>query len=101
MRRRWLVPFSVGSLVLALGALAGRPSRAEEPAVLTFQGKRVTIRFEGGGAEPAAELARSLSGTQVTMWRARIPGGWLVSCGSPQTFFVADADHTWDGGSAR
>jgi hypothetical protein len=57
---------------------------------LAFEPLRATF---GGAAE---------SGTQV--YRARVPGGWLVTIRSsynnnPGIAFLPDPAHAWDGGS--
>ena len=36
---------------------------------------------------------------RMAVYRARVPGGWLVRTGAGATFFP-DEDHSWDGASA-
>jgi len=45
-------------------------------------------------------------GAQLNVFRARVPGGWLVivawaaaASGSASVTFVPDPSHTWDGSS--
>ena len=43
--------------------------------------------------------------TEMALYRARVPGGWLVATrsgtyGSGSITFVPDPQHVWDGGTA-
>lgn len=41
-------------------------------------------------------------GFGVRLWRARVPGGWLVRlqvCPATSVCFYADPEHHWDGAS--
>ncbi len=38
---------------------------------------------------------------QISIYRAPIPGGWLVASHSGALAFVPDADHKWDGASLK
>jgi hypothetical protein len=54
--------------------------------------------------EPAAAREPRLEWDQVktsdpTVWRAAVPGGWLVALNGSSLTFVPDPKHQWDGGS--
>src|SRR5262249_18322947 len=52
---------------------------------------------------PAADGPRldgeRLGRSEHQVWRAAVPGGWLVTLGVNGVTFVPDAKHQWDGGS--
>jgi hypothetical protein len=44
----------------------------------------------------------ALSSSPVSLWRSKVPGGWLVAAGQSQgsgVCFYPDPDHSWDGSS--
>ena len=57
---------------------------------------KVAPKAAAESPEPSLELEKLKS--NVSLSRARIPGGWLVVAGN-SVAFVPDAGHKWDGGS--
>lgn len=63
----------------------------------------------GARTEPVPERPRLVfesmdvraPGHSLALYRARIPGGWLVASHSGGVAFVPDGEHTWDGTSVR
>ena len=56
--------------------------------------------------EPAPAPAREprlewdqLKSSDYSVWRAAVPGGWLVAVNGSSVTFVPDSRHQWDGGS--
>lgn len=72
--------------------LATAPVAAELPATVAVAKVEVP-------AEPAKLMFQKLS-SNIALYRARIPGGWLVSNAAGSATFVPDAEHSWDGSSA-
>lgn len=60
--------------------------------------ERLTLAFEGKKAGMLTRAAAWLA-------RAKVPGGWLVTCGGTDGLsgvtFYPDPEHRWDGGSAN
>lgn len=88
----------VGLVAAATSTLLwlGAPTRAQDKdaapiaqPVLMF--KPLTAGAEIPGKEPET--------SNTSYFRAKVPGGWIVSNPPTGVFFFPDAKHAWDGGS--
>ena len=66
-------------------AVAPAPVEPEQPAPAAQEARLQFERLDAGG---------------YVMARAKVPGGWLVACGSGVTFYP-DPGHEWDGASVE
>jgi len=67
-------------------APAAAPAEARPEAPARLAAKEAALKFE------------RLDAGDYSVARAKVPGGWLVACGSGVTFY-ADPRHEWDGAS--
>lgn len=40
-----------------------------------------------------------LAASMKSLWRAKVPGGWLIQTSGDSAFFYPDPTHLWDGSS--
>jgi hypothetical protein len=86
----------------ALVALGGGPAELPVPAPAASVELPTTVAAGTVAApvEPARLMFEKLS-SNIALYRAAIPGGWLVANAGGAATFVPDADHSWDGSSGR
>ena len=77
-------PDAAAEAPAAAPAEAPAPAEVERPAAPS--GKEAKLKFE------------RLDAGGYAVARAKVPGGWLVACGSGVTFYP-DPGHEWDGAS--
>jgi hypothetical protein len=63
------------------------------------EGTRAQESVAPGGTEATLKFERLDAGGYAVA-RAKVPGGWLIACGTGVTFYP-DPDHEWDGSSAK
>ena len=75
-------------ILRALGAVGPKATAiAELPAATTPTGEPMTIAWEAVRSEPA----------DLSIRRARVPGGWLVANDVGSLTFLPDPTHRWNG----
>jgi hypothetical protein len=87
----------------ALVALGGGPVELPVPAASAVAAELPVTVAEGkveAPAEPARLRFEKLS-SNIALYRAAIPGGWLIANAAGAATFVPDADHSWDGSSMQ
>lgn len=110
MKRSSFFLILVGTACVALGAVL--PTQAQDqkkPSLLRFEPVSSAVLvpkdsplIETMGRFPSAK--KQEDGSWIVgghSWRAKVPGGWLVSNERGSMVFVPDANHAWDGGSLR
>ncbi len=76
---------AVAGALQALGAPPSNPAAAKPDASDKLVFETLDVRAQG----------------QISIYRAPIPGGWLVASHSGALTFVPDAGHEWDGSSLK
>lgn len=87
------------ALVGAFGLEHAAPSRADEGEEKPLRWERVPIDIDLKNVAGLAESDADRIRRRLSLWRAKVPGGWLLMGPDRGVAFYPDADHTWGGGS--
>ena len=73
-------------ILRALGAAAAE-SRSDGTRAETVSGEPLTVKWEAVGSE----------GASFSLYRAKVPGGWLVASGTDGPLaFIPDVEYSWN-----
>lgn len=120
LNKRTGAPLSEPPVSVPYGAILDAVQMSDDLVRFAYMGERYQVaKAEVAGAlnplappPPKAAAAKVESGDklvfetldvrsqgQVSIYRAPVPGGWLVASQSGALAFVPDPEHTWDGAS--
>jgi hypothetical protein len=95
-------PYSVRREIFVDALPPDAPDAAEATAPAS-PAESLQPQRPAAGAQPAAEAKlkfERLDAGGHAVARAKVPGGWLVTCGTGVTFYP-DPKHAWDGTSLK
>lgn len=122
LNKRTGIPLSEHPVTIPFGAILESVQISEDLVRFAYMGDRYQVAREAvagamqqlGVAPAMASLSKPdstdklvfetldvRSQGQVSIYRAPVPGGWLLASHSGALAFVPDAEHKWDGASIK